>query len=178
MTKLSDLVFPGEIPFKGVLLPVQASQTPFSFSRITLRNNTLQLAMSSLHRNGFDMATHIAAEVNGWLRAQARRALCEEVEKQKQLFGFAYNSVAVKDTRSRWGSCSARGNLNFSWRLIMAPADILSYVVTHETAHLSHLNHSSDFWGLVKSRCPGFLMAKSWLQTNGTSLMNWKISVR
>lgn len=178
MTKLSDIVLPASVPYRGNLLTVKASQTPFSFSRIALRSEVLQLSLSSLPHNSHELANHIVAQITSWLKSQARRALCEEVEKQKQQYGFAYNSVAIKDTRSRWGSCSGRGNLNFSWRLIMAPEEILNYVVTHETAHLSHLNHSSDFWDLVRQRYPGYLKAKSWLQNNGTSLMNWKLSVR
>jgi predicted metal-dependent hydrolase len=178
LTKLSDISLPEAVPFRGVMLPVLATPTPFSFSRVTVRNNALQLALSSLPRDNRELAGHIVAQIDGWLRAQARRALCEEVERQKQQYGFSYNSVAIKDTRSRWGSCSGKGNLNFSWRLIMAPDEVLNYVVTHETAHLSHLNHSSDFWNLVRERCPGFRKAKSWLQSNGASLMNWKLSVR
>ncbi len=178
MTKLSELVLPTGIPYQGSLLPLQTTQTPFSFSRITLRQQNLLLALSSIHSNGPELARHVADQVNGWLRAQARRALCEEVEKQKLHFGFAYKSVSVKDTRSRWGSCSGRGNLNFSWRLIMAPESVLSYVVTHETAHLQHLDHSGAFWNLVQQRCPDFQKAKGWLKQNGASLMNWEFSIR
>lgn len=178
LTKLSEIELPAGVPFRGNFLSIQASQTPFSFSRVTMKNEGLILALSSLPHNNREMAGHIIAQIDGWLKAQARRAICEEVEKQKQKYGFSYKSVAIKDTRSRWGSCSARGNLNFSWRLIMAPDEILTYVVTHETAHLSHLNHSSDFWGLVKQRCPDFLKAKNWLQNNGSQLMNWQLSVR
>ncbi len=143
-----------------------------------MRQHSLLLALSSIYSNRPELAIHVTDQVNGWLKAQARRALCEEVEKQKALFGFAYKSVSVKDTRSRWGSCSARGNLNFSWRLIMAPENVLSYVVTHETAHLQHLDHSGDFWNLVKQRCPAFQTAKGWLKQNGASLMNWEFRVR
>jgi len=175
---LSDVTLPAAIPFKGRMLSVKAAQTPFSFSRVNLREDVLQLSLSSIHDNSRAMAGHIVEQINTWLKSQARRAFCEEVEKQRQKFGFSYKSVAIKDTRSRWGSCSSRGNLNFSWRLIMAPDEVLNYVVTHETAHLSHLNHSSEFWELVKERCPDFRNAKSWLQKHGASLMNWELSVR
>lgn len=178
MTKLSDITLPEAIPFKGKLLSVKADRTPFSFSRVALRNDVLQLSLSSLPENNLAIAEHIIAQIQAWLKSQARRAFCEEVEKQRQRFGFNYKAVAIKDTRSRWGSCSSQGNLNFSWRLIMAPDEILNYVVTHETAHLSYLNHSSDFWSLVRQRCPDFQNAKSWLQKHGASLMNWKLSVR
>lgn len=177
LTKLSELILPS-LPYRGELLRLEASATPFAFSRVALKNNVLQLALSSLPATSNELETHITEQINGWLKAQARRSFCEEVEQQKNQHGFDYKAVALKDTRSRWGSCSSKGNLNFNWRLIMAPGNVLSYVVTHETAHLSHLNHSKDFWDLVKQRCPGFLKAKNWLQTNGTSLMNWELRVR
>lgn len=177
MTKLSELNLPG-IPFRGEILQLETNATPFAFSRVAMKNNVLHMALSSLPSTSQELSQHITAQVNGWLKAQARRAFCEEVEQQKKQHGFAYKAVALKDTRSRWGSCSAKGNLNFNWRLIMAPDDVLAYVVTHETAHLKHLNHSQDFWDLVKQRCPTYLKAKSWLQSNGASLMNWEFRIR
>lgn len=172
MTKLSELELPA-LPYKGNLLPTNAVVTPFAHSRITLRNGQLQLSLSSLDAQSENITEKISVHILGWLRAQARRAFCEDVEAQKARHGFTYQSVSVKDTRSRWGSCSAKKNLNFNWRLIMAPADVLSYVVTHETAHLSHLDHSSDFWKLVATRCPGYQHYKNWLNKNGINLMEW-----
>ena len=96
-----------------------------------------------------------------------------EVEKQKRLYGIAYKDIAIKDTASRWGSCSALKNLNFSWRLILAPPEILEYVVTHEIAHLTHLNHSTEFWNLVASRYPEYKKAKQWLTDNGQAIMDF-----
>ncbi|NCB39735.1 MAG: M48 family peptidase [Erysipelotrichia bacterium] len=175
--KLSELALPG-IPYRGDLLEVHANATPFAFSRILLKNKVLQLAISSLSANEKEIKEHISGQVESWLKAQARRAFCEKVEQQKKMHGFSYKAVSLKDTRSRWGSCSARGNLNFNWRLIMAPDGVLSYVVTHETAHLSHMNHSREFWELVAQRCPDYLQMKNWLLVNGASLMNWRLTVR
>lgn len=176
MTKLSEPKLPA-IPFRGELLPARALFSPFASSRIFYRQNQLQISISALVAKDKTLKFYLVQQVNAWLKAQARRAFCEEVECQKQQHGFAYKAVSLKDTRSRWGSCSSMGNLNFNWRLIMAPPSVLSYVVTHETAHLQHLNHSGDFWKLVSVRCPNYQHAKSWLQTNGASLMNWKLKI-
>ena len=177
MTRLSELELP-IVPFRGRLLQARAIVTPFSHTRITLRGDLLQLAMSSIDACQESFTEQITEHVCGWLRSHARRAFCEDVEIQKARHGFTYQSISIKDTRSRWGSCSARNNLNFNWRLIMAPDDVLSYVVTHETAHLSHLDHSENFWKLVAERCPGYLHQKNWLRKNGASLMNWNFVIQ
>lgn len=170
-TKLSDKSI--AIPFKGKLFPLVVRYSPVISSRTLLKENNLEITISQSSAPGFNFSL-IESQVENWLKAQARRSFCEEVEKQSQKYGFKYNDVSIKDTRSRWGSCSSRGNLNFNWRLVMAPDEILKYVVTHETAHLSHLNHSADFWQLVEQRFPGCQNAKNWLKIHGASLMNWK----
>jgi predicted metal-dependent hydrolase len=176
-TKLSETLS-ALIPFRGTLFEVQGRLSPFAFSRIYIRDNVLHVNMSSLAGSREKLCDCFADQIDNWLKAQARRFFCEEVERQKNIHGFNYKAVALKDTRSRWGSCTAKGNLNFNWRLVMAPGEILSYVVAHETAHLTHLNHSSDFWNLVKERFPEYLKAKNWLRINGASLMNWKFRIQ
>lgn len=91
---------------------------------------------------------------------------------QSSKYSIEYNKIRVKDTKSRWGSCSVRKNLNFNWRLIMAPEDILEYIVIHETAHLTELNHSQKFWKIVNERCPDYKARQGWLNKNGHNLLN------
>jgi hypothetical protein len=78
--------------------------------------------------------------------------------------------ITMRDTRSRWGSCSRAGNLNFSWRLVMAPENVLNYVVAHEVSHLRELNHSARFWALVDTLCPDVSDARGWLRKHGAEL--------
>lgn len=78
--------------------------------------------------------------------------------------------VTVRDTRSRWGSCSSTARLSFSWRLIFAPREVMEYVVAHEVAHLRHMNHSKAFWNAVESICPDYEAAKDWLKLHGKDL--------
>ncbi|GAB4273413.1 MAG: hypothetical protein Kow0029_13080 [Candidatus Rifleibacteriota bacterium] len=113
----------------------------------------------------------------GWLKSQARKAFNEEVFTLSNRFNLEINKVSLKDTSSRWGSCSSKKNLNFNWRLIMAPEEILRYVVVHETAHLQELNHSDRFWQLVRLRCPDFEKHRLWLKKNGANLLKWRLEI-
>jgi len=82
-------------------------------------------------------------------------------------------SVSVRDTKSRWGSCSCDGNLSYSWRLIFAPPEAFDYVVAHEVAHLEHLNHSKHFWHLCEKLSDNFDEGKFWMDTHGSELMRY-----
>ncbi len=76
----------------------------------------------------------------------------------------------MKDTRSRWGSCSYEGNLSFSWRIVMAPPLVIDYLAAHEVAHLKEMNHGPDFWALCRKLCPQMDEAKGWLKRHGSML--------
>lgn len=133
---------------------------------------SLSSALSSSERIEF-----CRQQILNWLKSQARKSFNEEVVQLSNQYNFNYNNVVLKDTISRWGSCSSKGNLNFNWRLILAPEEILKYVVIHETAHLEELNHSSRFWALVSRRCPDFETHRMWLKKNGTTLIKWRLNL-
>lgn len=84
--------------------------------------------------------------------------------------GGNYTSVTVRDQKSRWGSCSSRGTLSFNYRLMFAPPRVLDYVVVHELCHLTHMNHSKDFWNMVERIMPDYKLYKSWLREHGHEL--------
>jgi len=84
--------------------------------------------------------------------------------------GRKVRSLTLRDTRSRWGSCSADGALSFSWRIVMAPPFVLDYLAAHEVAHLREMNHGPEFWTLCAKLCPRVEEAKRWLKRNGTML--------
>jgi predicted metal-dependent hydrolase len=105
-----------------------------------------------------------------WLKKQARAELDAAVARHTLAIGARHRGVSVKDTRSRWGSCSATGALSFSWRLILAPPFVLNYVAAHEVAHLRELNHSARFWRLCAELCPDQAEAKAWLRAHGAGL--------
>ena len=87
-----------------------------------------------------------------------------------QFTGGNYTSITVRDQKSRWGSCSSKGTLSFNYRLIFAPPEILDYVVVHELCHLTHMNHSKDFWNMVASVMPDYKVRKNWLRDHGHEL--------
>lgn len=115
-------------------------------------------------------APHLPRRVRDFLEREVRKDLAQSVSHYTEKLGQGPKRITVRDTRSRWGSCTARGELNFSWRLILAPPLVLDYLVAHEMAHLREMNHSSRFWSLAGSLCPHVEEAERWLKRNGASL--------
>lgn len=113
---------------------------------------------------------HVARRLRDYLAAEAKRELTERAHAKAAQLGVRVAGVTVRDTRSRWGSCSTQGRLNFSWRLILAPEAVLDYVVAHEVAHLIEMNHSRRFWVLVARLCPDVAGPRAWLKANGPQL--------
>ena len=83
------------------------------------------------------------------------------------LMGVSYGSITVREQKTRWGSCSAKGNLNFNWKLVLMPEEILDYVVVHELAHRLQMNHSTEFWDEVEKILPDYRKRRQWLKENG-----------
>ncbi|MEK6681774.1 MAG: SprT family zinc-dependent metalloprotease [Nitrospirota bacterium] len=101
-----------------------------------------------------------------WYRKQAHQKISERVSWYSSLAGLKYNKINITSAQKRWGSCSYKGNLSFSWRLIMAPLRVIDYVVVHELAHLEEKNHSKQFWKKVKTIFPDYIKCKAWLKEN------------
>lgn len=99
-------------------------------------------------------------------REAARVRIEERLAHFSERMGLAYGKVSVRDQKTRWGSCSSKGNLNFNWRLVFAPGAVLDYVVVHELAHLRELNHSRRFWKLVERFSPDYREHRRWLYDN------------
>ncbi|MGC8477205.1 MAG: M48 family metallopeptidase, partial [Acetobacteraceae bacterium] len=112
----------------------------------------------------------LARRVADFLRAEALRSLRALVAAKERPAGRTATRVTVKDTRSRWGSCSAQGAISFSWRLVMAPPFVQDYVAAHEVAHLVHMNHGARFWALVTALTPHTAPALAWLRREGARL--------
>ncbi|GAB4540193.1 MAG: SprT family zinc-dependent metalloprotease [Roseibium sp.] len=113
---------------------------------------------------------HVPRKLTAWLKEQARVDLSQRAHLHAQTIGRKIAAISVRDTRSRWGSCAANGRLSFSWRLILAPPDILDYVAAHEVAHLREMNHSERFWRLCEELAPQTPDARLWLKENGRHL--------
>ncbi|ASP78661.1 M48 family metallopeptidase [Sinorhizobium meliloti] len=113
---------------------------------------------------------HLRRRIADYLKKEARSELERLVAVYAGRTGRRARSLSLKDTRSRWGSCSAEGDLSFSWRIAMAPPKVIAYLAAHEVAHLQEMNHGPRFWALCESLCPETKDAKHWLKRNGTML--------
>lgn len=105
-----------------------------------------------------------------WYRSQALSIIKERIRPYAARAGLAYSKIAVTGARRRWGSCSSKGNLNFSWRLVMAPPEIMDYVIVHELAHIAVPNHSARFWQKVGTLFPDHRRARLWLNKNHAAM--------
>ena len=112
----------------------------------------------------------VGPRVKALLRARARDALAQASDTYAAEVNRSYTRISLRDTRSRWGSCSSKGVLMYSWRLIMAPPEVLQYVAAHEVAHLVEMNHSEAFWDVVARIYPRYRDCKDWLRENGDQL--------
>lgn len=115
-------------------------------------------------------APHIARRIVDHLKHEARRDITTAVHGHATALQVKIGRITLRDTSSRWGSCSAKGDLSFSWRLIMAPAFVLDYLAAHEVAHRLELNHGPRFWRVVESVFPARREAEGWLRHHGASL--------
>lgn len=112
----------------------------------------------------------VKAALETWYRWAAGRYIGARVQNYQIQVGRKPGRITIREQKTRWGSCSARGNLNFNWRIMMAPPEIIDYLVVHELCHLVHLNHSPVFWNLVGSIMPDYKVRKEWLGKNGHQL--------
>ncbi|KPF42905.1 M48 family metallopeptidase [Rhizobium sp. AAP43] len=113
---------------------------------------------------------HLSRRIADFLKKEARKDLEALVALHAARVGKPVRSISLKDTRSRWGSCSWDGKLSFSWRIVMAPPAVIDYLAAHEVAHLREMNHGPAFWALCKDLCPGMDEAKAWLKRHGSAL--------
>jgi hypothetical protein len=99
-------------------------------------------------------------------------------QSEAMALGVRYRRITLRDQRSRWGSCSSTGTLSFNWRLVLAPHDVLDYVVVHEVCHLAELHHGPEFWALVAKRRPTYEDSKRWLDQHGWELLAYRPPAR
>lgn len=108
--------------------------------------------------------------LTSWYKQQARKVIVERVQHYAKISGAKYASISLTSATTRWGSCSSEKTLNFNWKLIMAPIEVLDYVVAHELAHLTEMNHSRDFWETVRKMYPLYRQYRTWLKRYGHTL--------
>lgn len=105
-----------------------------------------------------------------WYRDKAKEILPAKVFYYQKYIGRSIGDIRIKEQKSRWGSCSSKGNLNFNWKIMMAPDEIIDYLVVHELCHRLHMNHSKEFWNSVGNIIPDYRQKEKWLKENGIQL--------
>ena len=166
---------PAPVPFEnGAIIPVfdkprRIRRTDDLFGGIWLTEKELQVAAPP---------ETVPLVVRGWLRKRAKAELTTRAEEKSDLLNRRFRRLTVRDTASRWGSCSPQGDLSFSWRIIMAPEYALDYLVAHEVAHLQEMNHSSRFWAIVDDLADQPDHGRAWLRDHGASLHRFGVDVR
>lgn len=146
----------------GTVLPVEGAPA------------TVRLRRGRPSLEGGDLSASSVPALEAYLKHLARERLATCVDRHGARLGRRAKAIALRDTRSRWGSCSSEGRLMFSWRLVLAPPKVLDYVAAHEVAHLVEMNHSAAFWEVVGRLCPGYAAERTWLRREGTQLHRWQ----
>jgi len=119
--------------------------------------------------------TQVVPKVRAYLKTLARERLVGASIRYADMLGRVVGPVTLRDTRSRWGSCTSDGRLMYSWRLVMAPPAVLDYVAAHECCHLIEMNHSDAFWSLVEQISPNYKEDRKWLKVNGALLHQYQL---
>ena len=109
--------------------------------------------------------------IERWYRRAAAREIAPRLDNAAAALGTSYTTLSIRGQRTRWGSCSSTGAMSFNWRLLLAPAPVLDYVVWHEACHLCVMDHSPRFWALVRSHCPDYEEQRRWLRRHGATLV-------
>lgn len=155
----------------GVALPILGRDRVLTLA--SRRRGPVELSAESVSVPG--APDQAARRLEVWLREEARARLTEAAHRHAAALGARPARIAIRDTSSRWGSCSSAGNLSFSWRLIMAPPEVLDYVAAHEAAHLLEMNHGKRFWAHVERLDPDWRPKRDWLKANGTRLQRYRL---
>ncbi len=167
---------------RGHLLDRPAEIVPTIGGWITLRGERLEIVAKPTRgvvREGGQLlvggpAAQVPARLAAVFKQWARTDLAQASTHYATLLGVDYGRLTLRDTRSRWGSCSSEGNLMYSWRLVMAPPDVLQYVAAHEVAHRLEMNHSDRFWVRVAEIYPNYDAPREWLRQNGETLHQFR----
>jgi predicted metal-dependent hydrolase len=126
-----------------------------------------------VHRRGDVLLTPAgdpAKALEAWYRRAARAEVAARLDAASARAGVTYDGLTIRGQRTRWASCSSEGRMSFNWRLLLAPAGVLDYVVEHEVCHISVMDHSPRFWALLESRVPGWREPAAWLRRYGATL--------
>ena len=165
LARLKEL--PPRIPFTpGAIVPYLGQ--PHLIVHEPLARRGVWRENGEIHACG--LAEHVARRVTDHLKKAARSEILPRTHEKARRIGRAVTRVSLRDPRTRWGSCSSDGAISYSWRLVLAPGEVLDYVVAHEVAHLVHQDHGRAFWRLVAELTPSVAGPQRWLKAHGPEL--------
>jgi predicted metal-dependent hydrolase len=147
-----------------------------NYSLQIMVDNTIKKPEAKLYQGKFNVKSNtkdqnkIKAAMEEWYRQKTLDKVLDRVEYYNPYFRVSPNTIKVKEQKKRWASCNSKRDLLFNWRCSMAPAFVLDYIVVHELCHMEHLNHSTEFWNMVKRIMPDYENRKEWLKNNGIKL--------
>ncbi|NOY79181.1 MAG: M48 family metallopeptidase, partial [Calditrichaeota bacterium] len=150
--------------YRGKVLKIRTLAVSDTSARVRLREPFFDVHLPKMTDPSLN---HI---LEAWFRRQAKALISLEARRLAREFHIAVGRISIRDQKTRWASCSSRGNLNFNWRLLMAPPEVLRYVIIHELTHREQMNHSRKFWSLVAKRCPDYKNHQKWLKENSAKL--------
>ena len=161
----------------GVAVPYQGKQT-----KIRLKLHALKKVKIDFNEQYFNIYLPARSEkennneliksaLTGWMKKQALKAVNDYVELHTNKYNLMPRYIKIKTQKSRWGSCGIHNDINLNWLLILAPPEVMEYVVVHELCHIKERNHSAKFWQLVAAHLPDYQSQRNWLRQNGMSLM-------
>ena len=133
--------------------------------KVTYAHCAISVHLSELI--GQDNDPDVYRSLKQWYTEQSQHHLLERTRYWAAQIGVNPHRISLRDQKTRWGSCSSRGSINYNWRIIMAPPEVLDYLVIHELSHMLHPNHSPAFWGEVSRWCSDYRNHRRWLRLNG-----------
>lgn len=153
-------------------LPLRGREYPLQIMR-SLRRPAVRLSDGVICVNLYaPLPGDPYALLKSWYKKQALSLLTQKTIFWAQQIGVTFHKISIKDQKTRWGSCSSLGNINYNWRIIMAPDPAIDYLVIHELCHRAHLNHSASFWEMTRLYAPDYKEQKLWLKQHGQSYFN------
>lgn len=153
------------LPIFGDLIAINVTKDE-AVKRIKISVNNDILNVETPHDN-------YENRIKSYIKQTAKHGLADIASEKAEMIGKNISAISVRDTKSRWGSCSSDGALSFSWRLIFAPYEAIDYVVAHEVAHLVHMDHSKAFWALCEKLSLNYKTGKLWMKQHGNELMRY-----
>ena len=168
--------FPINVPYEaGQYLPIFGKERLIAkhLPKDGQHSRTTIIELGDEHLNIYTNREQYSTHIKKWLKEEALHTLKNLSHEKAAEINKTVAEVSVRDTVSRWGSCSADGRLSYSWRLIFTPFDVIDYVAAHEVAHLQHMDHSKNFWNVCESLSENMAFGKQWLKMNGSDLMRF-----